>query len=820
MSNPICAPEHVPSGSFYLAVNPEGTVTAASAAARHWLRTVAPAAQDLLGQPLLSLLPPGCLLRAQLEGTTVPAGCGGHCQHLRADRTPDGLEFHAPHGDLLTPHESLARTLNEAQAMDEVISAVLTHPAWQALDVYLALFDPVGATLRVLTAGPDGPQITRTLVATDAHPLARALQAGNATASSAGTWTTLDPALHPAAQEVITLPLVTSGRALGQLILTMQTPGHLVRVSALIAPCVAALDRARLFDDTTRAHLRYRTLLEITHAALWELDRNFAIQGHSPNWEALTGQAFDEYIGHGYLNVVHPDDRARLWADILRGMRGGIPFELRGRMRRADGQYRHVVALALPVPEERGNGQGWAGSIQDVTEEVWAAEWEGPAQQLLTLSVQGGPARPTFHAVLAELQRVSGAPGALLIQMAAPAAPPRILAAQGDHEALREQLRELPDASTALNTLISSLTHPTWLRDLPRSTLRESRALLLPLRHEERLIALALLDIPDGTLDATTLEHLRWLQSHLAPIMHSAQLRDALERSEDQARSIVSALDEGVIMISEQGQFLAANRAARDLLELPRALPHVSNLDWGLHDERGQLVTWQKNPAATAQQTGRAVRQVLLARRHRDGHQLWLSINAIPLDDRSGVVVSFSDVTEAVTLRQQLTSQAFQDDLTGLGNRRAFQRAVRDLRGPRAAALLIDIDHFKEVNDTYGHHVGDDLLRELAARLCAHTPDGTLIARLGGDEFGLMHPDLDPALASDLAVRLVDALGQPVHVGTICVHVSASVGVAVAGRVPDGDLHRAADLAMYAAKHAGKAGWRTYTVELDLERLR
>jgi len=158
---------------------------------------------------------------------------------------------------------------------------------------------------------------------------------------------------------------------------------------------------------------------------------------------------------------------------------------------------------------------------------------------------------------------------------------------------------------------------------------------------------------------------------------------------------------------------------------------------------------------------------------------------------------------------RQLRDQATRDPLTGLPNRTSlYQRIRRAARAARAgnelaALLLIDLDRFKEVNDTLGHDQGDTLLREVSFRLSETLRRGDTLARLGGDEFAVLLRDLpDRGAAAELALRLLDALERPFEVGGVSVQLGASVGVALA---PDhgtdvSSLVRRADVAMYEAK--------------------
>jgi diguanylate cyclase (GGDEF)-like protein len=164
----------------------------------------------------------------------------------------------------------------------------------------------------------------------------------------------------------------------------------------------------------------------------------------------------------------------------------------------------------------------------------------------------------------------------------------------------------------------------------------------------------------------------------------------------------------------------------------------------------------------------------------------------------------------------EVRAQAVTDELTGLPNRRALlQRATDVLAAATAASpaalLLLDLDGFKEVNDSLGHHAGDELLRQVAPRLLSALEDDELAARLGGDEFAVLLPRADLATAVARGQHIRELLGGAFPLEGIRVHVGASVGVATAP-VPAAtvtDLLRCADVAMYAAK-ASREGVRAH----------
>lgn len=203
-----------------------------------------------------------------------------------------------------------------------------------------------------------------------------------------------------------------------------------------------------------------------------------------------------------------------------------------------------------------------------------------------------------------------------------------------------------------------------------------------------------------------------------------------------------------------------------------------------------------------------------------DGRVIKITHNPM---EKGGYVATHEDVTESVRAEEQIRHMASHDPLTGLPNRALLREKLdRELilsgGGKRCAVLCLDLDHFKDVNDTLGHGAGDLLLKTVTDRLKSHLTDDDTIARLGGDEFIVLRENVqDDELVSDLARRLVESVGEAFNVDGQTVHIGASIGIAIVpanGDTPDVVL-RNADTALYKAKTSGRSTFCFFEAEMD-----
>ena len=343
-------------------------------------------------------------------------------------------------------------------------------------------------------------------------------------------------------------------------------------------------------------------------------------------------------------------------------------------------------------------------------------------------------------------------------------------------------------------------------------------------------------------------------------------------RGETQAylHTLIADAQDAVIVVSPKGRVSFSSPSAKQLfgdrLQEGSVAGLFSEPDQALvarcFDQLGDPQAAPDWPGAVRVQTGDG--RIVLAEAR------WSDLRADPTV--AGIVLTLRDVTEERRLEEELRRQALTDPLTGLMNRQGLRLLMQEDRDPAsgrmgaAGLLMVDLDDFKEINDTLGHPIGDEVLVAVAERLTANVREDDAVARFGGDEFavlmahdpervgseragperaGLERAGLERAGLEAIAQRVLDAFDEPVESNAGPLRVTASLGLAVLGETegsgsgsgfgagdgaggggepdPDADedpdsepdaLMRAADLALYAAKAEGKARWRRYHAAL------
>jgi diguanylate cyclase (GGDEF)-like protein/PAS domain S-box-containing protein len=316
-----------------------------------------------------------------------------------------------------------------------------------------------------------------------------------------------------------------------------------------------------------------------------------------------------------------------------------------------------------------------------------------------------------------------------------------------------------------------------------------------------------------------TMQVLLGVAGLLVSLALAVALIAATRRQTAHFRSLVTSSTDIVLVLGEGG----CRYVSRSLTTM---LDHEERELLGRGFER--FIHPDDRALVRAAQSDEAPREVVLRVEDRFGE--WRHLETLVTDLRGdrhirGVVLNARDATERIRLQDQLTEQAFHDALTGLANRALFrdrldQALARSARSHEPlAVLLVDLDGFKQVNDSLGHDAGDHLLQLVAVRFAEAVRPGDTLARLGGDEFALLLEGADEELAVGVCARLLGRVSDPMSVAGVEVALGASIGIAQhdGGRGASDELVRHADVAMYAAKEAGRGRWEIFRPEMARE---
>ena len=564
------------------------------------------------------------------------------------------------------------------------------------------------------------------------------------------------------------------------------------RASSILKVQVAATERA--------AEEKIRQLAHVVPVGILRVDLQGDCHYANEYCAEITGIPTAQHLGQGWIHALHPEDREGVQRDWYRALTASWVNGAEFRFVRPDGKTVWVMGRAAAERGNDGNIVGYIVSITDISARRESEEALRNSEQRFRRVFAAMPA-------MASISRLSD--GRFL------AVNDTFLSVAGFER--EEVIGRLPnelnlwvapfDRSAALERLraFGRIEGMDWRMRIKSGEIRDLLGSfeVLKLGDEECLLVIA--------QDVTERRQAE---------MHMKKLSSALEQTAD---AVMIANREGILEYVNHAFVVTTGYPVEEVLG---KRPNILNS--GKQGTEFYRELWNTILA------GRVYSDVFINKR-KDGSFYYEEKTITPLKDGNGAITHFvstgHDITERMQTQERLQFLAHHDVLTGLPNRSLFlDRLKQSLSQARwhkrlVAVLFFDADRFKNINDTLGHDVGDQLLQAIAQRLVGSLRERDTVARFGGDEFVMVLNDI--ASSSDvgqLAKKILAAMQPPFVVNNVTLHVTASIGISLfpADGEEAGGLLSKADVAMYRAKDLGRNHYQFYSTEMGaraLERL-
>jgi len=575
---------------------------------------------------------------------------------------------------------------------------------------------------------------------------------------------------------------------------------------------------------------RYARAVKGTQDGIWDWDLETNKVYLSPRWKALIGYSKNELGDNAreFFTRIHHDDMEGVKQAKKEHLENGSPYDLELRLKNKDGSYRWYRAMGQAEYDDNGVAKKMAGTLSDITEKKQAIDLEVARNQVLELTAKGESFGSVLDAIVDIIERENPQMLASILLLknnrlycgSAPNLPANYSAAIEGAEIGYARGSCGTAAFIKERVIVSDIQSHEYWEDFKglaaQANLRSCWS--EPIFDSKREVLGTFAIYHSYVCEPTDFE--------IRLIENAATLAGiAIERSQTTEQLRLASLvyensSEAMLIFGADRSIMAVNPAFTEITgytaeEIVGKQADILNSEF--YEEH-----FYKAMSLAVKHTGNWQGEVKDRRKNGEIYYRWLTINTIFNEDGSihRRVALFSDITERKKSEQIIWEQANYDSLTGLPNRNMFNdrlnQQIKNAKRNKSSfgLLLLDLDRFKEVNDTLGHDFGDILLVEAANRINEAVREMDTVARLGGDEFTIILSELDEdSHIETVAQKIVDKLAEPFQLNEEIVYVSASVGITL---YPDDSenfesLLKNADQAMYEAKNLGRNRYQYFT---------
>ena len=627
---------------------------------------------------------------------------------------------------------------------------------------------------------------------------------------------------------------------------------------ALIGIIVDITEQRRATDLLQASEERFRLLVEQAPDAivLYDVDADRFVSANK-SATTLFGCSRDEILKAGLLQffILEPTDRHSLnvsFKEHNRQALAGAECVFERRFRNAKGREGTCEVRLVPLPTIAG--RVLRASLIDVTERRQAGialAYRDSVLHAVTLSVAELVTAPSLTARMPRALQITAQAlhldRIMILERSAEPAPAIAVSmvhawqAAGVPALGAAALASIPADSPELAAWLAPLlegkpvvTNAATVSGVIGKLMRELHnhsSLLMPISVAGKYWGHIAVDDCKAARQWTPVEldALGTLSQVIGALIMREQSQVLLQNSEERFRAVSDTAQDAIVMVDSAARVVYWNRAA----ELIFGYTASEALGKSVHQWLAPARYQEKFAAAMSAFAATGEGSILgttfeLAAIRKDGIEfpIELSVASMRLGLQWHAVATIRDITERKRSVEQIRHTARHDSLTGLANRAVFVDALQEAIGQAQrdgasfAVLYLDLDHFKDVNDTLGHPVGDLLLQALADRLRTSVRGTDMVARFGGDEFALIETNIhEPIDAAVLATTLLKSINVPFTIQGNEIRSGASVGIAVYGlESPSAEaLLSHADVALYRAKAEGRGTYRFFTDAMDAE---